>query len=95
MTQISDNDKLDDPSRVVEIVSAEGVIWETSGNANDAGGWLGTSATERDRKAIRDLAKRMAPDRAVRVSFPSVMTFVLGYDPLRGRWGIYVPESES
>lgn len=94
MSNVSDNLKLDNPSREVEIVSAEGITWqESTSRADMVAVWLG-NATERDRKAIRDLAKRIAPDRAIRISFPSVMTFILGYDQQYRKWVIFVPESE-
>lgn len=94
MSNVSDNDKLDNPERVVEIVSAESITWQESGSATDVALWLG-NASPHDRKAVRDLAARMSPDRALRISFPSVMTFTLGYDQAAKRWTIYVPESEN
>ena len=86
---------LDDPERIVEIVSAGGIVWETSGSTGEAGGWLG-NATGHDREAIRLCARQVAAEgKALRISFPSVMTFLLGYDFTTRRYVISVPHDHD
>jgi cell division inhibitor SulA len=87
------NLNLDNPERVVEIVPADGIEWETTGTAGEVAIWLG-NATEADRQAIRLAAKRASAEGlALRVSFPSVMTFLLGHDG--GRFRIHVPHDHD
>jgi cell division inhibitor SulA len=84
------NLELDDSERIVETVPADGIAWETTGSASSVAVWLG-NATEADRQAIRLAARQVsAQGQALRVSFPSVMTFLLGADGRQFR--IYVPE---
>lgn len=83
---------LDNPERVVETVPAEGIAWETSGSASAVAVWLG-NATEADRQAIRLAARQASAEgKALRVSFPSVMTFLIGAH--EGRFRIFVPAEE-
>ena len=83
---------LADTSRVVEIVSADGIAWETTGRAGDVARWLG-NAREVDREAIRLCVRQVAAEgRALRISFSSMMTFLLGYDFASKRYQISVPE---
>lgn len=71
---------LADPSRVVEIVPASGIAWEATGNANEVATWLGNTM-EVDRQAILLATRQAAAEgNVLRISFPSVMTFMLGYD---------------
>lgn len=80
---------LDNPERVVETVPSAGIPWETTGTARDVTQWLG-NATEADRQAILLAAKQVsAQGRALRVSFPSVMTFLLSYG--EGQFRLFVP----
>lgn len=80
---------LDDAERVVETVLAAGIPWETTGTSRDVTQWLG-NATEADRQAIRLAAKQVsAGGQALRVSFPSVMSFFLGFEA--GRFQLCVP----
>jgi hypothetical protein len=82
--------ELRDPSRVIESVPAPGA-WDATGNADAVAGWLG-NAYDTDRAACRLAARQAAADgRALRISFPSVMTFIMGYDFEAGAFGIYVP----
>lgn len=83
--------ELRDPSREVVSVSADGIVWDTDGSAADVTMWLG-NAHDVDRQAIRLAAKQVgAEGRALRISFPSVMTFLLSY--WEGRFQIFVPEA--
>jgi hypothetical protein len=83
---------LDDTDRVVETVPAGGIAWETTGPASAVTQWLG-NATDADRQAIRLAAKQASAEgQALRVSFPSVMTFLLGHDG--ARFCLFVPEEE-
>jgi hypothetical protein len=71
--------ELDDPTRVVEIVSAEGITWAGTGSAGQVAVWLG-NCSEVDRQAIRLAVRQVAAQgQALRISFPSVQTFTLGY----------------
>jgi cell division inhibitor SulA len=84
---------LDNPERVVETVPAEGIAWETTGGGHDVTRWLG-NATEADRQAIRLAARQASAEgKALRISFPSVMTFLLCADGRRFR--IFVPAEEA
>lgn len=80
---------LNDTSRTVEIVTAGDVKWPTTGDAAQAGGWLG-NATEHDREEIRSLARFLKPGQALRITFPSVLTFLLDYAG-DGVYRIHVP----
>lgn len=81
---------LDDTSRTVDIVSVGDVPWEVSGSLSEVALWLG-NATEHDRQAIRLYARDIAaPGIALRITFPSVMTFIMDYAG-NGRYRIYVP----
>lgn len=83
------NLELDDTSRVVETVLAAEIPWETTGTSRDVTQWLG-NATEADRQAIRLAAKQVSVQgQALRISFPSVMPFFLGYEG--GRFQLCVP----
>jgi cell division inhibitor SulA len=83
------NLELDDTSRVVETVPADGIEWEQTGSASAVAVWLG-NATEADRQAILLTAKQVsAQGQALRISFPSVMTFFLGFEA--GRFQLCVP----
>lgn len=87
------NLELDDTSRVVETVPGDGIAWEQTGSASAVAVWLG-NATEADRQAIRLAARQASAEgNALRISFPSVMTFLLGADGRRFR--IFVPETEE
>jgi hypothetical protein len=80
---------LDDTERVVETVPSAGIPWETTGTSRDVTQWLG-NATEADRSAIRLAAKQVSVQgQALRISFPSVMTFMLGFEA--GRFRLCVP----
>lgn len=84
--------ELDDTERIVETVPGDGIAWEAYGTSRAVTQWLG-NATEADRQAIRLAAKQVSADRvALRVSFPSVVTFLLGYDG--ARFCLFVPEEE-
>ena len=72
--------ELTDPSRIVEIVPASGISWEETGSASAVACWLG-NASEVDRQAILLATRQAAAEgNALRISFPSVVTFRLGYD---------------
>lgn len=82
---------LDDPERVVEAVPGNGITWETTGRASDVTMWLG-NATEADRQAIRLAAKQaIVKGNVLRITFPSVTTFLLGYDAHSNQFLLYVP----
>jgi hypothetical protein len=84
--------QLDDPDRTVEAVSADGVMWETTGGAMQVAAWLG-NATEHDRQAVMQAARDVGPGECIRVSFTSVMTFLLTYQG-DGVYAVSVPEVE-
>lgn len=85
---------LEDSSRTVEVVPApSGVAWDAVGDARDADYWLG-SASDHDRAAIRALAGEIGPGRALRITFLSVMTFIL-YRSRTGRFLCYVPGGDD
>lgn len=86
--------QLDDNSRTVEVIDRGAITWDTTGSADDVVSWLG-NATEHDRIAIRNAARDVYEDgQALRVTFPSVLTFVLGV--VDGRtFGIYVPSDHE
>lgn len=68
-----------DTTRVVEIVSAKAITWAATGSADQVAVWLG-NCREVDRQAIRLAVRQVAAQgKALRVSFPSVQTFTLGY----------------
>jgi hypothetical protein len=87
--------ELTDTTRVVEIVPADGIVWEARGNADQVAVWLG-NCREVDRVAIRLAAKQVSGypvPSALRISFPSVMTFFLGWD--NGAYRISVPPTPA
>lgn len=87
--------ELSDTSRTVEIVSAEGITWDTTGTASKVAVWLG-NCSEADRQKIRQAARHARKDgNALRVSFPSMMTFILGATDNAGHFGCYVPEDHE
>lgn len=86
--------KLDDPSRKITAEPAEGITWETTGNGSDVALWLG-NATDHDRDVVKLLARKLAKSGyAVKVSFPSVMTFLLTYAGAN-RYQISVPGGDE
>lgn len=86
--------ELQDTSRTVEVVKAPvNVAWDAIGAADDAGYWLG-NASEHDREAIRRLAREVGPESALRIAFPSMMTFIL-YHSRMGRFMCYVPGGDD
>jgi hypothetical protein len=82
--------QLDDTDRTVEVVSAGGIGWQVTGRAMEVATWLG-NATEHDRQQVMEAAREAAPGSCLKVSFPSVMTFYLGYAG-QGAYRICVPE---
>lgn len=85
--------ELDNPSRIVRLVPAKGIPWERFGTSAQAGLWLG-NASQNDRRAILLTAKQVAANGdALRISFPSVMTFFLGFDFTKQKYSVYVPEA--
>jgi cell division inhibitor SulA len=85
--------QLDDPGRVVEVVSAAGIEWETTGRAGQVAGWLG-NATEHDRREVMRAAQLAAlAGECLRVSFTSVITFFLVHQG-SGVYAISVPEQD-
>ena len=85
--------QLDDPDRTAEVVSADGVTWETTGRAMQVATWLG-NATEHDRQAVMQVARTVGPGQCVRVSFTTVTTFLLAHQG-NGVYAISVPGAAS
>jgi len=85
--------QLDDPDRTLEMVSTDGIRWETTGEAMQVATWLG-NATEHDRQAVMQAARDAGPGKCIRVSFTTMMTFLLTYQG-NGVYAISVPEGDE